>query len=232
MAASKGYANRIRRSQLFKDYKHGVIPLGIPHTVFTPHDKKYSRNLFNLPHDKTLILLANDRPTESKGLKYLVEALKRLKNRVDLSKFGLVYFGYCKRDLKAEFKDVGCSFHQLGYIHDQALLSSVYSSCDIFVNPSLDESFGLTSFESMASGTPVVSFKTGGMSDIATPHRTNLIAELKNTQGLADKIEYMITHPKERQEMGENARKLVEQEYTLQIQAKRYLKLYETMLKR
>jgi len=47
---------------------------------------------------------------------------------------------------------------------------------------------------------------------------------------LVQKIEWMINHPKERQQMGQNARKLVEQEYTLEIQARRYLKLYESII--
>ncbi|MBL7157497.1 MAG: glycosyltransferase [Candidatus Omnitrophica bacterium] len=70
------------------------------------------------------------------------------------------------------------------------------------------------------------------MTDVITPHKTGLLAELKNIQDLSDKIEYMITHPKEREQMGENGRKLIEQEYTLQHQAKRYLKVYEMMLRR
>jgi len=124
------------------------------------------------------------------------------------------------------------SIHQLGYIADETLLSNIYSSCDFFVMPSTEEAGGQTFLEAMACEIPVITFNTGAMADTITPHKTGLLAELKNTQDLADKIEYMIIHPQERRQMGENARKLIEEDFTLQTQAKHYLRLYEMMLKR
>jgi len=227
VASSNMYANRSQSSQLFKHYKHDVIPLGTQYATLIPCDKKDSRDLLNLPHDKTLILFGADRKSKTKGFKYLIEALKKLKKRVDFSKVDLVCFGL---DLEPELEDTEVPLHQLGFIEDQRLLSAAYSSCDMFVSPSLDEAFRLTCFESMAHGIPVAGFNTGGLPDIATSRKACLVAELKNSQDLSDKIEYMITHPKERKEIGENGRKLIEQEYTLEHQAESYLKLYETML--
>lgn len=95
----------------------------------------------------------------------------------------------------------------------------------------MQENFPSTTLESFACETPVIGFNTGGIPEMVKPGKTGLLAELKNTEELAQRIEWMINHPERHQEMGFNARKLVEQEYTLQIQAKRYLKLYEKIIK-
>jgi len=228
---SKWLATCAKQSLLFKNFPTDVIPNSLPHGIFKKKDKHLSRDALNLPQDKALILFGVDYKTQRKGLKYLLEALKLLKQRLDPSKIALVTFGR-HQELDAFSKDTKYPVYQLGYIEDQALLSSVYSSCAVFVLSSLEDNLPSTMLESMACGTPLIGFNTGGISDMIIPNKTGLLAELKNTQDLANKIKYMITHPKEREQMGENARRLIEQEYTLQLQAKRYLKLYEMMLRR
>lgn len=229
VASSKHLADSVKKSLLFKNFPIHNIPHGLPINIFKKRNKQSSRKLLGLPQDKVLILFGAYYLTKNKGFAYLREALKLLEKKLDLSKIALVTFGP-KQDLDVVFKDMRLPMHQLGYIEDQALLSSLYSGCDMSIIPSLEEAFGQICLESMASGTPVIGFNTGAMIDMINPYKTGLIAELKNKEDLASKIEYMITHPKERQEMGENSRKLIEQEYTLQTQAKRYFKLYEMML--
>ncbi len=226
---SKWLRNCAKESLLFKNFQIDVIPNGIPHDIFRKHDKKFSRRLLNLPQDKVLILFGAYEINERKGFKYLLEALKLLKKRIDPSKLALVTFGP-KQEVGTLHKDTGFAIYQLGYIKDETLLSTVYSSVDMSIMNSLYENFPNIILESFSCSTPVIGVYSGSIPDTVTPHKTGLLAELKNTKDLVDKIEYMITHPKEREEMGENARKLVEQEYTLQIQAKCYLKLYEMIL--
>ena len=49
------------------------------------------------------------------------------------------------------------------------MLSTIYSAADVFVIPSLQESFGQTVIESLACGTPVVGFASGGIVDMVRP---------------------------------------------------------------
>lgn len=227
---SKWLRDCAKRSLLFKKFPIDIIPNAVPTSVFIKRNKQLSRDLLNLPQDKTLILFGAAYKTENKGFSYLSKSLKILNSKMDTSKIALVAFGP-KQDLVRLSKNVEFPIHQLGYIKDETLLSSVYSAADIFIMSSLWENFSNVILESFACAIPVIGFNAGGTSDMIKPYETGLIAEPKNTQNLADKIEYMITHLKERQEMGKNARKLVEQEYTLQTQAKRYLNLYKKILK-
>ena len=42
----------------------------------------------------------------------------------------------------------------------------IYSTADLFVNPSREDSFGLVNAESLACGTPVLTFNTGGCPEV------------------------------------------------------------------
>ena len=50
----------------------------------------------------------------------------------------------------------------MGKINNDFQLNLIYSSADLLVHPSMQESFGQAATEANASGTPVVAFKIGG----------------------------------------------------------------------
>ena len=80
-----------------------------------------------------------------------------------------------------------------------------YQRSQFFVLSSDFEGFGLVIVEAMASGIPVVSTDCPyGPSEIIEDGKTGLLAEM-DVQDLADKMEWMITHDAERQQMGVNA---------------------------
>ena len=50
--------------------------------------------------------------------------------------------------------------------HDQRELAAIYSAADVFVNPTREENFPTVNIESLACGTPVITFATGGSPEI------------------------------------------------------------------
>lgn len=232
VVAPSGYmADCVKKSVLFKNFKIYTIPHGLPGSVFKKRDKNLSRDLLGLPRDKTLILIRPNHTIENKGFKYLLEALRIIKDRTSRPEIALVVLGP-KKDPDILLKETGYPVYQPGYIQDEDMLFAAYSSCDLTVVPSLQEIFGLTCLESMACGTPVVGSKAGEMIEMIMPYKTGLLADPKDIKDLADKIEYMITRPKEREAMGEEARNTAERAYTIDAQARSYLNLYETLLKK
>ncbi len=232
VAPSNWLKDCIQKSLLFEGCDVDVIPNGVPTDIFRRRNRPFSRDLLNLPQDKTLILFGACYLTERKGFKYLLGALKLLKKKIDTSRIAVVTFGP-QQEITAFHKDTKVPVYQLGYICIEKLLSHVYSSADMSVAPSTEDSSPNIVLESMACEIPVIGFDgASGLKDIVISNKTGLLAELKSTKNLADKIEYMVTHPEEREAMGENARKTVEQSYTLETQARSYRALYEAMLKK
>lgn len=226
---SSWLADCAKKSLLFKDFKIEIIPYGLSTSVFKARDRHFCRELLNLPQDKTLIIFGAAYRIKRKGLEYLIQALKLLKDKTDTSGVALVIFGNCTDD---SLKDIGFPVYSLGYIDDESLLSCCYSAADLFVVPSLEDNFPNTILESFACGIPIVGFDVGGILEMIKTKEIGLLAKVGDVKELSEHIIWMINHPDERQQMGLNARRLAEQEYTTELQAKRYLKLYESISKR
>jgi len=227
VAPSNWLGDCVKNSKLFKDFPVHIIQNGLDINIFNKKDKKYCRKLLNLPLDKIIILFGAQNANDlRKGGKYFIEALENLGSSVDKSKIVLAVFGENSNKFNSFFP-----VYSLGKIREESMLVLCYNAADIFVNPSLAESFGQTTIESMACGIPVVAFNTGPMPKIIKKN-TGLLARYKDSKDLAKQIQWMIGHPKEREKMGVNARKIVEEKYTLDIQARKYIELYKNLLKK
>jgi len=62
------------------------------------------------------------------------------------------------------------------------------NACDLFVLPSLNESFGIVQIETMACGKPVVATNTPGSREIIASEKYGLLCQPGNPEDLADKI--------------------------------------------
>jgi len=224
---SKWLTNCAKKSNLISKFPITRIPNGLPIDIFRPLNKNKCRELLKLPKDKTIILFGANYKTKRKGFFYLKEALRMIKKQ-RIKDIALVVFGNCIDSLE----NINFPTYFLGHFDNEKKLAEVYNAADIFVIPSLEEAFGLTCLESMACGTPVVGFNTGGIPDMIKNGKTGLLAKYKNSKDLAIKIKWMIEHDKDRKKMGINTRKIIENKYRLDIQAKRYIKIYTSILKK
>jgi glycosyltransferase involved in cell wall biosynthesis len=118
----------------------------------------------------------------------------------------------------------------LGYLDNPNEMALAYSLADVFVISSLEDNLPNTVLESFACGTPVVGFKVGGIPDMIRDGVNGLLAESKNSQDLAQKIQMLLENDDLRLQMGKNARLIAENEYNLKLQASKYIKLYETIV--
>jgi glycosyltransferase involved in cell wall biosynthesis len=213
-------------SSLFKDLRVDVIPYGLDIKVYKPTNKGVARELLGLPHDKQLILFGSLRTTSDrrKGFHLLQSALQDLSKTDWKDRLELVVFGYSQPENPP---DLGFKIHYLGTLNDDLSLTLSYSAADVFVAPSMEDNLPNTVMESMACGTPSVAFKIGGMPDMIEHKKNGYLAQPYEVKDLAQGIVWVLENEERYHKLSYRAREKVEQEFTLEIQAHRYLSLFE-----
>jgi glycosyltransferase involved in cell wall biosynthesis len=93
-------------------------------------------------------------------------------------------------------------------------LAYLYHCCDIFVFPAVQQPWGLAPLEAMAFGKPVIITDGCGLAAVLKPRGLALVAEGRNSDDLAEKIESLVNDEHRRHDLGEAGRAFVEQNLT------------------
>jgi glycosyltransferase involved in cell wall biosynthesis len=224
VAPSRWLAHEVKRSTLSKHVPVSVIPYGVDTEAFAPRDRLTARDVFGLPRDARVILFVSEGVgNRRKGMALLGQALDNLR---DLPNVVLISVG------RGEPIDLKVPSIHLGFIDNDPLLSLVYSGADLLVVPSLQDNLPNTVLEAMACGTPVVGFDTGGVPDMVRPGITGMLAPLEDAIALRTAIIEILRSPERRMVMAANCRRVVMEEFTLELQARRYAELYDASIRK
>ena len=147
---SQWLANRVKES-FFKGYPVKVINNGIDLSVFKPTESDF-RKKHNL-EEKFLLLGVAFGWGERKGLDVFIELSKKLDDRFKIMLVGT------NAEVDKQLPNNIISIHRTA---NQQELAAIYTACDLFVNPTREEVFGLVNIEALACGTPVITFNSGG----------------------------------------------------------------------
>ena len=109
-------------------------------------------------------------------------------------------------------------------------MAEYYAASDLFLYPSLADNCPLVVLESMASGTPVIAFETGGIPELITNMRSGYIARYKNVDDFVKGISLFLNDVDLRAKAGLSARKDVEKHFTLDKMVTLYDELYHTLV--
>lgn len=141
-----------------KDYPVKVIHNGIDLTVFKPTESDFRKK--HGCEGKFILLGVAFGWGVRKGLDVFVELASRLDDR-----FQIVLVG-TDDAVDRNLPEGIISIHRT---QNQAELAEIYTAADLFVNPTREEVLGLVNIESLACGTPVVTFQTGGSPECIDP---------------------------------------------------------------
>lgn len=157
------------------------------------------RKQFGISNDAFLVC-AVGQICARKGLRELVGAFKRIQQRaprMHLAIVGRAVFRHEDRYLESLVEaaaDSGCRerIHFTGEVRD---VSPVLRAADLLVLNSRQEPFGLVLIEAMASGTPVLATRVGGIPEIVTDSESGWLVEPGDTARLAAKLLELYLNP-------------------------------------
>ena len=202
------------------------IPYGIDTQLYQPLDPQHCRHVLGIPPGKRVLMFGAQSLTNArKGGDLLFESLAALPSSLKADTLLLTFGSGEDQKLKA----LGMETVSLGYVSSDRIKAILYSAADAFVFPTRADNLPLVLQESLACGTPMISFRVGGVPDMVRPGITGLLAEPADAQDLSAKIVQMLESSEVRETMRKNCRAIALQEYSIELQRDRYVELYQQL---
>lgn len=232
VSSSDWLAQKARESSLFRDLKVITVPTPIDVDIFQPTSKDIAATSFHLADDKKYILFAAVKISDKrKGFFYFKEALSVISNQLlvsgeTASDIEILIFGQAQA---YDFEGLLFKVNILGRLSDLEMIAKAYSAASVFVIPSLEDNLPNTVIESMACGTPVVGFNTGGIPEMIDHQITGYVADYKSSEDLAKGI-YWTLFESDYQLLVNNSRQKVLDNYSEKVIAEKYKKVYQSLI--
>jgi L-malate glycosyltransferase len=197
---------------------------GLDTTIFNPGQRTGSQAA---GEPLVVGIVAALRP--EKSIKTLIEAFACLRNQSHT--LVIVGDGPGKEALKALARRVGV-FERTTFAATTADVLAWYRRIDVFVLPSINESFSNSLMEAMACGCAVVASNVGGNPELIVHGQNGLLFEPANVNSLACALESILGDAVLRQALSAAAIRTIEEGYTRERSARRFGELYGRLLAR
>ena len=173
---SEWLAELVKESYL-KEYSVQVINNGIDLKVFCPTQSNFRQD-YNIAPEKHIILGVSFDWSYRKGLDCFVDLAKILNDD-----YQIVLVGTNER-IDNELPHNIISIHRT---QNQKELAAIYTAADVFVIPTREDNYPTVNLEAMACGTPVVTFRTGGSSEMLDD-KSGIVVDINNVEMINEAI--------------------------------------------
>ena len=186
IVTSSWMKNTAKKSFLFKDKQITEIPLPIDVNNWNYiKNNKYIKKLLKIEQNKKIIVFGSDNylKNERKGLKFYLNLVKKLNK----DKYQFIVFGennheefnsYLKKlNIKKKILNVG-------KFKDELSLKIFYSSVDLLILPSVQESFGLIAQEGSIMGVPSVVFNNTGLTSVIDHKKNGYLSKANSNEDI------------------------------------------------
>jgi glycosyltransferase involved in cell wall biosynthesis len=209
-----------KQNSLLRPSSFYEIPYTLDTNIFTIKNKEELKKQEQIPEDHTVFLfVAQNIHTYRKGFDILTDAL----NKLDHAGITLLIIGY------GEDVDIpGFNCIKLGIIQDNEKLSSYYSMADAFIIPSREDNLPNVMLESLACGTPVISFNVGGMAEVIKDDFNGIKAIAVNADSLKKALEKFIDN--KNGFSAKEIRRHVLDHFSGKLVASKYMNIYKELL--
>jgi glycosyltransferase involved in cell wall biosynthesis len=216
-----------KSSGLLKNHCVTAIPNPIDTALFKPVTEEI-RNKFRMENGveestKLLLFVAMKVSETRKGFAYLQASLQILKENNPDFALKIMILGQTDPEIQNQLPYPVLS---LGMVREEEKLAFYYGIADVFVIPSLEDNLPNTVMESIACGTPVVGFDTGGIPEMISDKVEGFIAPQKDCATLANGIVWVLEDVTRLKDLRRNARQKAVNTYANEVVVKRYLDAY------
>jgi glycosyltransferase involved in cell wall biosynthesis len=198
-----------------------VLGNGVDEKLFSPSKKK----------NKDKYILYTGRLDYRKGLFDLIESSKYiLKTNKDIS-FVIIGKGALKNKLQKKVEKIGIqkNFKFLGFVNQEKLIE-LYQNATLYVLPSHYEGLPTVLLEAMSCGLPVVATSVSGNLDVIKSGKNGILVPPKSPLKLANAVLKLLDDEETKINLGKNARRTIEDNYTWNIITDNYLKYYKIII--
>lgn len=196
-----------------------VIHVGIDTRIFRPLP---SRNKYLSEGDPRFLTVARLHPY--KGLEYLIKSMELVGEKEPGAKLYILGKGKDEEKLRKLVSQLRLS--NVIFIKEDIpnhMMPELYAECDVYVQPSIIEPYGIAVLEAMACGKPVVGTGVGGMLDTIDNERTGILVELGDSEALAEAL-IRLHDDGMRKKMGDGGRKRAE-DFDWEAIGRKYMEL-------
>jgi len=222
---SKWMKDIVSASPIFSNSNINLIPNGLNTDIFKPYDKKSARIFFSINQSAKIILFGgiSAKSDFNKGYDLLMQCFTNIYQ----DNIELVIFGEKKNN---ETYINGFKITNIGYLNDEESLAMLYSSADLVIVPSRQESFSQVCLESISCGTPVVAFDYSGPRDIIQHQTNGYLAKPYDPKDLAIGIEWILQSLSKSNELSLKAREIAIEKFDIKKVAQSHIELYNRIL--
>jgi glycosyltransferase involved in cell wall biosynthesis len=183
------YARRTFVEKGISEDKLVVCPYGVDTTTFTPRANLRVSGKFTVLFIGTIGM--------RKGVHYLLEAYRK----AGLKDARLLLAGPVDPLFRPILRQYEGLFEEVGLIpHSQ--VHKYYQMADVFILPSLADSFGLVVLEAMSAGLPVIVSENTGAADVIKVGREGFVVPIRNAQEIAEKLTFLYENREQCARMG------------------------------
>ncbi len=222
VVSSQWMYDMVKKSPLTKHFERvHLIPFGIDVDLFKRReDREKIRKSMGIGDDDFVIMFRQS-TIEWKGQPYVVEMLKKLKSKKKPILLTVGQTGTLD-ELKDKYRVI-----ENPWINDNKFLVELYSVADLFLMPSVAESFGLMAVEAMACSLPVIVTEGTALPGVTFAPECGITLKKGDTDSFVKTVTRLMSNPKECIKRGHLGRELAEKHYKIERYNKQMIQLYE-----
>ncbi len=216
------------RSELMANLPRAVIPNIVDQSEFSPLSKEEARKALGLDKNSTVLLFGAFGPfiEENKGFVDFEFVVQKFRKEFPEKQLAVMTFG-----TGIGYRTfAGITHRHFESVRSTEFLRLIYSAADLTIVASRVESFCLVAAESMACGTPVVSYDTSGLKDIVDHKVNGYRAECYSPDDLYEGVKWSLSGSVHFQKISDLGVRKIAAISSSKIVGEKHRRLYEAML--